>query len=122
MRARRSGRILNLSSDAGQVGGTVTGAHYSASKAAVLVLTKVVARELAPFGVTVNAIAPGAVRTPTVEAWAGPEGIQRVSASIPVGRIGEASEIGALAAFLASDKAGYVTGAAFDVNGGVFMR
>lgn len=121
MRERGWGRIVNLSSLAGQQGGAVAGAHYAASKAGILVLTKIVAKELAGDGVTVNAIAPAAVRTPALAAMP-PERLEAVRAAIPVGRFGEPREIGALAAFLCSEDAGYVTGATFDANGGLFMR
>jgi 3-oxoacyl-[acyl-carrier protein] reductase len=121
MRQRGSGRIINLSSLAGQQGGTVAGAHYAASKAGIVVLTKIVAQELAPHGVTVNAIAPAAVRTPVMDEVPA-DRLEAVRQRIPVGRFGEAEEVGALAAFLASDEAGYITGATVDVNGGLFMR
>jgi 3-oxoacyl-[acyl-carrier protein] reductase len=121
MRERGRGRIINLASLAGQQGGAVAGAHYAASKAGIVVLTKIVAQELAPHGVTVNAIAPAAVRTPVMDAMPA-DRLEAVRQRIPVGRFGEAEEVGALAAFLASDEAGYITGATLDVNGGLFMR
>jgi 3-oxoacyl-[acyl-carrier protein] reductase len=121
MRERGRGRIINLSSLAGQQGGTVAGAHYAASKAGIIVLTKIVAQELAPHGVTVNAIAPAAVRTP-VMADMPADRLEAVRERIPVGRFGDPEEVGALAAFLASEEAGYITGATVDVNGGLFMR
>ena len=121
MRERGHGRIINLASLAGQQGGAVAGAHYAASKAGIIVLTKILAQELAPYGVTVNAIAPAAVRTPVMDEMPA-ERVEAVRQRIPVGRFGEAAEVGALAAFLASDEAGYVTGATLDVNGGLFMR
>jgi len=121
MRELGFGRILNLASLAGQQGGAVAGAHYAASKAGIIVLTKIVAQQLAPHGVTVNAIAPAAVRTPVLDALP-PERVEALAATIPVGRIGRADEVAAVAAFLASDEAGYITGATWDVNGGLFMR
>jgi 3-oxoacyl-[acyl-carrier protein] reductase len=121
MRERGRGRIINLSSLAGQQGGAVAGAHYAASKAGIIVLTKIVAQELAPHGVTVNAIAPAAVRTPVMDELPA-DRLEAVRQRIPVGRFGEAEEVGALAAFLASDEAAYITGATVDVNGGLFMR
>ena len=121
MRDRGHGRIINLASLAGQQGGAVAGAHYAASKAGIIVLTKILAQELAPYGVTVNAIAPAAVRTPVMDEMPA-DRVEAVRQRIPVGRFGEAAEVGALAAFLASDEAGYITGATLDVNGGLFMR
>jgi 3-oxoacyl-[acyl-carrier protein] reductase len=121
MRERGSGRIVNISSLAGQVGGLINGAHYAASKAGILALTKVVARELAPHGVTVNAIAPAAIDGP-VMASLSPEQVEALARSIPVGRLGTPEDVAALVAFLASDEAAFVTGATFDVNGGLLMR
>ncbi len=121
MRDRGRGRIVNLSSLAGQAGGVVNGAHYAASKAGVLALTKVAARELAPHGVTVNAIAPAAIEGP-VMAGLPPEQVEALVRSVPVGRLGSPDEVAALVVFLASDAAAFVTGATFDVNGGLLMR
>ena len=121
MRERGFGRIVNLASLAGQQGGAVAGAHYAASKAGIIVLTKIVARELAPHGVTVNAIAPAAIGGPVMDKLP-PEQIAALAEAIPVGRVGRPEEVGALAAFLASDEAAYITGATLDVNGGLSMR
>ena len=121
MKTRGSGRIINLSSLAGQQGGAVAGAHYAASKAGILVLTKMFAQELAPFGVTVNALAPAAVRGPAVDA-APADKIAGLLKLIPVGRLGMPEEVGAAAVYLASPQAGYMTGATLDLNGGRFMR
>jgi 3-oxoacyl-[acyl-carrier protein] reductase len=121
MREQRWGRIVNVSSLAGQQGGIVGGPHYSASKAALLVLTKIAARELAPHGVTVNAVAPAAIESPVLDAL--PETTRKdIARSIPVGRLGRPEEVAALVAYLASEEAAYVTGATFDVNGGLLMR
>jgi 3-oxoacyl-[acyl-carrier protein] reductase len=115
------GRIVNLSSMAGQQGGTVAGAHYAASKAGILVLTKIVAKELAGDGVTANAVVPAAIRGPAMDAMPA-EAIAKLEESIPVGRVGTAEEVAELVAFLCSDAAGFITGAALDVNGGLSMR
>jgi 3-oxoacyl-[acyl-carrier protein] reductase len=121
MRERGWGRIVNLASLAGQQGGAVAGAHYAASKAGIIVLTKMVAQELAPHGVTVNAVAPAAVRTPVMDELPD-DRLELLRQHIPVGRFGEADEVAALVAFLCSDEAAYITGATLDVNGGLFMR
>jgi 3-oxoacyl-[acyl-carrier protein] reductase len=121
MRAQGWGRIVNHASLAGQQGGLVAGAHYAASKAGIVVLTKIAARELAPSGVTVNAISPAAVWSTPMESM-GAERLAELERSIPVGRVGRPEEVAALVSFLASEEAGYVTGATYDINGGVFMR
>ncbi len=116
------GRIVNLASLAGQNGGTSTGAHYAASKGAILTLTKVFARDLAPGGVTVNAIAPGPLDTPMVHRTVPPERLAGLKANIPVGEIGDPRFIAALVVQLASPEAAFTTGATWDVNGGLYMR
>ncbi len=121
MREQGYGRIVNHASLAGQVGGLVTGAHYAAAKAGIIALTKVVARELAPYGVTVNAIAPAAVDGP-IMAELPQKAVAGLPAAIPVGRLGRADEVAAAVAFLVSERAGYITGATLDVNGGLLMR
>jgi 3-oxoacyl-[acyl-carrier protein] reductase len=121
MEGRGWGRIVNLASIAGQQGGLVSGAHYAASKAGILVLTKIAARALAASGVTVNAIAPAAISGPIMDSL--PEEVRAgMPAAVPVGRVGTPEEVAATAAFLVSDEAGFVTGATIDVNGGLFMR
>ncbi|HET6866119.1 MAG TPA: SDR family NAD(P)-dependent oxidoreductase [Solirubrobacteraceae bacterium] len=121
MARRGFGRIVNLASLAGQQGGTVAGAHYAASKAGILVLTKILAKELAGQGVTVNAVVPAAIRGPVMDTMPA-ERLAALESSIPVGRFGEATEVAALVAFLCSSEAGYITGAALDINGGLGMR
>ncbi|MFN3273593.1 MAG: SDR family NAD(P)-dependent oxidoreductase [Paracoccus sp. (in: a-proteobacteria)] len=121
-RDRGYGRIVNLASLAGQNGGTATGAHYAASKGAILTLTKVFARDLAPFGVTCNAIAPGPMDTPMVRAVIGPERMAAALAGIPVGALGDPSVVADLVVLLAGPGTGFVTGACWDVNGGIYMR
>lgn len=120
MRERGWGRIVNLASISGQQPGAM-GAHYAASKAGIVILTKMVAAELAPHGVTCNAVAPAAVRTPAFEVLPA-DRLEALRARIPVGRFGEPPEIGELVAFLCSEEAGYITGATLDANGGLLMR
>jgi 3-oxoacyl-[acyl-carrier protein] reductase len=121
LRAAGWGRVINISSLAGQMGGIAVGVHYAASKAGLLGLTKSFARHLAPYGVTVNAIAPGTAETSLTAAW--PEAIrQDLKTSIPLGRFVQPAEVAALVAFLCSPEAGAITGATFDVNAGLLMR
>jgi 3-oxoacyl-[acyl-carrier protein] reductase len=116
------GRIVNLASLAGQNGGTASGAHYASSKAGILTLTKIFARELAPRGVTVNAVAPGPLDLPSVRAAVPPERLEKLVQQIPVQRLGNPRFIARLVVLLASADAESATGAAWDVNGGIFMR
>lgn len=121
-RDRGHGRIINMSSLAGQNGGTATGAHYAASKGAILSLTKVFARDLASFGVTVNSIAPGPLDLPMIHRTLSAEQIASLSKVIPVGQIGDAGFVASLVVQLAAPEAAFTTGATWDVNGGLFMR
>lgn len=122
MRQHGYGRLVNVASLAGQNGGTASGAHYASSKAGILTLTKIFARELAADGVTVNAIAPGPMELPSVRAAVPAEKLEKLIEMIPVKRLGDPDFVASLVVQLASPQAGFATGAAWDVNGGIFMR
>lgn len=122
MAAAGYGRIINMASLAGQNGGTATGAHYAASKGAIVTLTKIFAKELAAAGVTVNAIAPGPIDSPMVHSVVSAERMPGMLANIPVKRLGDADFLGDLVVQLARPEAYFTTGATWDVNGGLFMR
>jgi NAD(P)-dependent dehydrogenase (short-subunit alcohol dehydrogenase family) len=118
MVARRYGRIVNMSSQAGHVG-IRRHAAYSASKGGVELLTKVLALEWGPHGVTVNAVAPTFVRTPgTAERLDRPEFLDDVLTRIPIGRVGTTTEVAAAVIFLASPSAGLVNGTSIVADGG----
>ncbi len=120
LRQRGYGRIVNITSQAGQFNGTVASAHYVAAKAGAVMLTKFFAKDLAGSGVTVNSVAPGPIASAKERLT--PDMIAMVEKLVPVGRFGEPSEIAAAVAYLVSDQAGFVTGASLDVNGGLTMR
>jgi NAD(P)-dependent dehydrogenase (short-subunit alcohol dehydrogenase family) len=121
MVARRYGKIVNISSSAGKTASTFGGLHYTASKAAVLGITRHLARELAPFGINVNAVCPGSIDTAMVRGNATPETIEAGVRKIPFGRLGRPEEVANLVLFLASDASSYITGASIDINGGELM-
>ena len=121
MRSQKSGRIINISSIVGQRGALYGHAHYAATKSGQLGLTKTVARTAAPYGITVNAIAPGLINTELLIQTHGSEEIQKLSAQIPLG-LGTVEDVGYAAVFLASDEARFITGATIDVNGGAYLR
>ena len=115
------GRIVHLSSVSGKRGGGVFGgAHYSASKAAVLGFSKNLAREVSQYGITTNCVCPGLINT---EIWKSmpKEQADAVIAGIPMGRPGETQEVADTIVFLASKEASYITGEEIDINGGSHM-
>jgi len=121
MKAQHYGRIVNVSSSAGRTVSTLGGAHYTASKAGLLGLTRASAKELGRFGITVNAVCPGMIDTELTHENASPELLERLAAGFPVPRLGTAREVADLICFAASEDAGYITGASFDITGGDLM-
>jgi 3-oxoacyl-[acyl-carrier protein] reductase len=115
-----SGAIVNLASIAGKIGGVAVGAHYSASKAAIECLTKTFAKYGAPYGIRVNAVAPGVIDT-DIHKTATPEQLEQYYKLIPLGRMGTPKEVADVILMLASGQASYLTGAVIDINGGQRM-
>ena len=121
MKKQRYGRIVHLSSVSGKRGGGVFGgAHYSASKAAVLGFSKNLAREVSEYGITTNCVAPGLINTHIWKSLPADQA-QKVIDTIPMGRAGEPEEVSAAVVFLASKEASYITGEEIDINGGSHM-
>ncbi|MGE0886186.1 MAG: SDR family NAD(P)-dependent oxidoreductase [Blastocatellales bacterium] len=121
MMDRRAGTIINVGSIAGHHGGGPGAGVYAAAKAGVMCLTKGLAKELAPFGIRVNGVAPGVIATPFHERMSTPELLQQFVAGIPMGRLGTAEECGRVIAFMASDAASYIHGEMIEINGGQLM-
>jgi NAD(P)-dependent dehydrogenase (short-subunit alcohol dehydrogenase family) len=122
--AGTGGAFVNLASTAALVGdGSEPSAHYNASKAGVLALTKQMAIELAPHGIRVNCVCPGVIDTPMLRVMDDSEGgAEFVRSSVPLARLGTAADVAAVIAFLASDDAAYVTGAALPIDGGLTLQ
>ena len=120
MKSRGSGRIISISSLAGRMGGYANGVAYSASKAGIIGLTRAVARRLASFAITVNAIAPGTTETDIIKNLS-VEQIDMLKEAIPLKRLGRPDNTSELVAFLCTDAADFITGAVIDVNGGIYM-
>jgi 3-oxoacyl-[acyl-carrier protein] reductase len=119
---RHSGAILNVGSLAGHTGGGGGTVPYAAAKAAVHTFTRGLARELAPHGIRVNAVAPGMIDTPMLAGRLSPEGTKQLLAATPLGRFGNPAEIAPLALSLLSPASSYVTGQIVEINGGLLMR
>lgn len=120
MKRRKFGRIINIASAAGKIGGMQVGAHYAASKAALICLTKTIALYGAKHGITANAVCPGVIGT-EMTLNISRKKINRYKMQIPLGRIGSAEDVAGAVLFLASEQAGYITGETTDVNGGLVM-
>lgn len=122
MKARGWGRIINLGSLAGRSTSAGTSpAHYAAAKAAVAILTQYIAKDVAPYGITANTIAPGTTVTDRVERLLTPEKRAAFIKATPVGALAEPEDIAGLIAFLASSESRHITGTTIDVNGGRLM-
>ena len=121
MRAGGWGRIVNFSSTAGKNISTVGGAHYTSAKAGILGFTRHLAKEEAGHGITVNSVCPGLIDTEMVRGTIDDDRADAYARSFPIQRLGEPREVAELVAFLASDRAAYITGASLDINGGDLM-
>jgi 3-oxoacyl-[acyl-carrier protein] reductase len=121
MMERKTGTIVNVSSIAGRNGGALGSIHYSAAKGGLITFTKGLAKELAPFGVRVNAVSPGVIDTPFHEQFSSPEMMKAYAGMIPLGRVGTPAEVAKVICFLASDAASYLAGETIEINGGLWM-
>jgi len=120
MKKQRSGKIVNISSIAGKMGDIASAPCYGASKAGMACLAKSLARELAPYGINVNAVAPHAIETEMSREWSD-EKRKNIISSVPLGRLGELGDVAEAVVFLVSDSAKFITGEVLDVNGGCLM-
>jgi 3-oxoacyl-[acyl-carrier protein] reductase len=121
MAVRKTGCIINVTSISARNGGGPGAAAYSAAKGGLLVYTKSLAKELAPYGIRVNGVAPGVILTPFHDRHSSAETIQKWLTGIPLGRTGTPEEVAGTIAFLASPAAGYITGETIEINGGMWM-
>src|SRR5688500_18219816 len=121
MLEKGSGVIVNVTSIAGRNGGALGSIHYSSAKAAILTMTKGLAKEFATQGIRINAVSPGVIDTPYHETFTTPEIMENLRKAIPMGREGRPDEVASVIAFLASDAASYLCGETIEVNGGLLM-
>lgn len=121
MLEKGGGAIINVTSIAGRNGGAPGSIHYSSAKAALLTMTKGLAKEFAKEGIRVNAVSPGVIDTPYHETFTTPEVMQNLRNTIPMGREGRPAEVATVIAFLASDAASYLCGETIEINGGLLM-
>ena len=121
MKRQKKGKIINISSLAGKNGGIKVGAAYAVSKAGVICLTKTLARELAPYGINVNSVAPSMVETELATGFTTKEQRDELLVGIPLKRFGKTEEIAELVFFLSSNSSDYITGETININGGSYM-
>jgi NAD(P)-dependent dehydrogenase (short-subunit alcohol dehydrogenase family) len=120
MTKQQSGKIVNLASTAGQMGGFIVGVNYSVSKAGVICMTKSLSKAGIKNGININCVAPGLIDTDMTDAYP-PETVAGMKGGIPIGRLGSPDEVADSVVFLASDKASYFVGATLYVNGGTYL-
>jgi len=120
MKERRSGKVVNIGSAAGKIGGLAAGAHYSSSKAAVMCFTKSLALQAAEYRINVNAVCPGPTKTEMTDDW-GDETNKDFASKIPFREYGRPEDVAEAILFLCSDRSRYITGEILDVNGGLVM-
>ena len=120
LKKSRAGRIINISSNAGRMGGYANSQSYTASKGGVIAITKGIARKLAPMQITVNVVCPGTTKTEMSQEY-DEETLKTLLGRIPIGRLGKPEDTAAAVCFFASEEAGFITGAVLDVNGGMYM-
>jgi 3-oxoacyl-[acyl-carrier protein] reductase len=120
MKQQRYGKIVSISSISGKLGDITSAPGYGPSKAGIDALTKTLARQLAPYGINVNAVSPHAIETEMSAQWS-EERQKEIIASIPLGRLGKPEDVAEAVLFLASDEASFITGEILDVNGGALM-
>ena len=121
MMERKTGAIVNVSSIAGRTGGALGSIHYSTAKGGLITFTKGLAKELAPFGIRVNAVSPGVIDTLYHEIFSTPEMVKGYVAGIPLGRVGTPDEVASVICFLSSNASSYLAGETIEINGGMFM-
>ena len=121
MKDKAWGRIINISSISAHSGGGPGGSHYAAAKAGMSSLTKSLAKELGPYGITANSIDPGVILTEMHQKFNTPENLEQLRKATPVGHLGRPEDVAGAVLFLASDSGSYVTGATIAVNGGLRM-
>ena len=120
MEKSKAARVINISSNAGRFGGYANSQAYTASKGGVIAITKGIARQLAPRGITVNVVCPGTTETEMSQLY-DEKTRQTLVGRIPMGRLGKPEDTAAAVCFFASEEAGFFTGAVLDVNGGMYM-